>query len=113
MLMKIKIMSSVFDRTNRIIIWYNSRPVLIVKHEGRLYGMEAICAHMGCALLTEVDGAVATCPAHGAKYDVRTGELIEKPQVKPEVPCEFEKLRIPLRTYNVSITQDGFIEITP
>ncbi|MGC8593793.1 MAG: Rieske (2Fe-2S) protein [Nitrososphaeria archaeon] len=111
--MKIKIHSMVFEKRNSLLIWYNSKPLLIVKSEGKYYAMEAICAHMGCALLSEVNGTTAVCPAHGAKYDVRTGELIEKPTVKPEVPCESENLKIPLKTYSVGITADGFLEINP
>ena len=111
--MKVKIHTMVFEKRDSLLIWYNSKPLLIVKNEGKFYAMEAICAHMGCALLSEVNGTTAVCPAHGAKYDVRTGELIEKPVVKPEVPCESERLKIPLKTYNVSVSADGFLEISP
>lgn len=111
--MKVRIHSMVFEKRNSLLIWYNSKPLLIVKSDGKYYAMEAICAHMGCAILSEVEGTTAICPAHGAKYDVRTGELIEKPTVKPEVPCESEKLSIPLKTYSVTVSADGFLEIKP
>ncbi|MFP3132585.1 MAG: Rieske 2Fe-2S domain-containing protein [Nitrososphaeria archaeon] len=96
-----------------LLIWHNSKPLLIVKTDEKFYAMEAICAHMGCALLSEVNRTTAVCPAHGAMYDVRTGELIEKPVVKPEVSSESESLKIPLKTYNFSVSADGFLEISP
>lgn len=111
--MKIRIHSQVFEKRNSLLVWYNSRPILIVKEANNYYAMDAVCAHMGCALLSEVEGTVAVCPAHGAKYDVKTGELIEKPKVKPEVPCEFENIKIPLKTYKVSVAPDGLLEIQP
>ncbi len=61
--------------------------------------------------MTDVNVYVATCPAHQAKYDVRTGEMMEKPQVRPDAPCEYAEVRIPLPTYRVRVTQDGFLEI--
>ncbi len=94
-----------------MITWVDNKPILIVKHGDEYYGMLAICAHMGCALLTDVNGYVATCPAHGAKYDVRTGEMIEKPQVRPEARCEYADVKAPLPTYRVRVTQDGFLEV--
>ncbi|MFB6470362.1 MAG: Rieske (2Fe-2S) protein [Vulcanisaeta sp. AZ3] len=108
---RINILVKVFERRNSIIAWVGGKPILIVKEDNNYYGMLAICAHMGCALLTDVNGHIATCPAHLARYDVRTGEMIEKPQVRPEAPCEYEKLSIPLPTYKVRVTQDGFLEV--
>ena len=75
-----------------------------------LYAMDAVCAHLGCAILTDVNGAQVTCPAHEAAWDIRTGALLAEPKVKPEMPCEEEGLRVPLRTYPAR-DQDGFIEI--
>ncbi|MFP3257970.1 MAG: Rieske 2Fe-2S domain-containing protein [Caldivirga sp.] len=87
------ILVKVFEKRNSIIAWVNNKPILIVKYGDRFYGMDAVCAHMGCALLTDVNGYVATCPAHLAKYDVRTGEMIEKPSVRPDVPCEYMQVK--------------------
>lgn len=50
-------------------------------------------------------------PSTPAKYDVRTGEMIEKPQVRPDVKCEYADVKAPLPTYKVRVTQDGFLEI--
>lgn len=109
--MKVRIHVHTFEGRNSILIWLKGRPVLIVKHGDRFYGMDAVCAHMGCALLTEVNGTTVTCPAHGARYDVRTGELIEKAHIRPEVMCEQENVTLPLKTYRVSVGEDGLLEV--
>ena len=84
--------------------------MLIARVDGKLYAMDAVCAHMGCALLTEAKDHTSVCPAHEARYDVRTGALVEPAKIKPEIPCEMEELRIPLRTYPVT-EREGLLEI--
>ena len=84
--------------------------MLIARVDGKLYAMDAVCAHMGCALLTEAKDHTSVCPAHEARYDVRTGALVEPARIKPEIPCEMEELRIPLRTYPV-VERDGLLEV--
>ncbi|GAB6945556.1 Rieske (2Fe-2S) protein [Vulcanisaeta sp. JCM 14467] len=108
---RVSILVKVFERRNSVITWVDGKPILIVKYGDNYYGMHAVCAHMGCALLTDVNGYIATCPAHLAKYDVRTGEMIEKPQVRPDTPCEYADIKTPLPTYRVRVTQDGFLEV--
>ena len=107
---KVSISTRVFSRRSSILAWVNRRPVLVAKVDGSLYAMDAVCAHLGCAVLTEADGAHVTCPAHEAVWDVRTGALIAEPKVKPEMPCEEEALGVPLRTYPVR-EREGFVEI--
>jgi nitrite reductase/ring-hydroxylating ferredoxin subunit len=109
--MKVRILAKVFEERDHILTWFKGRPVLVVKRPEGLYAIDAVCAHMGCALLTEVDGYYAVCPAHKAKYDIRTGEMVEKPVVRPEVPCEFEAIKPPLKRYKARITEDGFLDL--
>jgi len=110
---KVRIHIHSFEGRNSMIIWLGGRPVLVVRDGDRFYGMDAVCAHMGCALLSEARGTIAICPAHGAKYDVRTGQMVEPPQIKPEVPCEQEEIRVPLRTYRVTVGPDGLLDVEP
>ncbi|MEM3186517.1 MAG: Rieske 2Fe-2S domain-containing protein [Conexivisphaerales archaeon] len=111
MFKRIGISSRAFERRNSLITWVDGKPILIAKHNANYYALNAVCAHMGCALLTDVNGNIAICPAHGAKYDITTGAMIEKPQVRPEVPCEYSELKIPLTTYKVRETPQGPLEI--
>jgi len=100
-----------FEERNSLIVWLKGRPVLVVKAGDKFYGMDAVCAHMGCAILSEVNGTTVSCPAHGAKYNVVSGSMIEKPQIKPGIQCEQEDIKLPLKTYSVSVGQDGLLEI--
>ncbi len=107
---RVSISTRVFSRRNSILTWISRRPVLVAKVGERFYAMDAVCAHLGCAVLTEASGVQVTCPAHEAVWDVRTGALVAEPKIKPEMPCEEETLSVPLRTYAVR-EHDGFLEI--
>lgn len=107
---KVSISTRVFSRRASILTWINRRPVLLAKVGDAYYAMDAVCAHLGCALLTETRGAQAICPAHEAVWDLRTGTLVAEPKIKPEMPCEEEGLKAPLRTYPVQ-ERDGFLEV--
>lgn len=107
---RVAISMRLFEHRSSVLTWVGGRPVLIARVDGKLYAMDAVCAHMGCALLTEAKDHTSVCPAHEARYDVRTGALVEPARIKPEIPCEMEELRIPLRTYPVA-ERDGLLEV--
>lgn len=107
---RVAISTRLFEHRSSVLTWVGGRPVLIARVDGKLYAMDAVCAHMGCALLSEAKDHTTVCPAHEARYDVRTGQLLEPAKIKPEVPCEVEELRIPLRTYRVR-ERDGLLEV--
>ncbi len=107
---KVSISTRVFSRRNSILAWVNRRPILVARVGDAMYAMDAVCAHLGCAVLTEASGVQVTCPAHEAVWDIRTGALVAEPKIKPEMPCEEETLPVPLRTYPVR-ERDGFVEI--
>lgn len=103
--------SRLFEHRSSVVTWFRGRPVLVARVDGQLYGLDAVCAHMGCALLTDVEGKEAVCPAHGARYDLATGRLTEPARVRPETPCAQEAVRVPLRTYRVRENDQGMLEI--
>ncbi len=109
--MKVKVHVHAFEERNSLIVWLNGRPVLVAKEGDKFYGMDAVCAHMGCAILSEVNGTTEVCPAHGAKYDITNGKMIEKPMIKPEIQCEQEEIRLPLKTHSVKVGPDGLLDI--
>ncbi|WP_449463519.1 hypothetical protein PQ610_03505 [Tardisphaera miroshnichenkoae] len=63
------------------------------------YPMDAVCAHFGCGVLTDVQGLNARYPIHGAVYDVRNGKRVVEPSSNPASPCGFCGGSLPLRTY--------------
>ncbi|MCL6522852.1 MAG: Rieske 2Fe-2S domain-containing protein [Firmicutes bacterium] len=103
--------SHVFEHRSSVLTWFRGRPVLVAQVDGQLYGLDAVCAHMGCALLSEVEGREAVCPAHGARYDLATGSLTQPAVIRPETPCAQEEVRTPLRTYRVRANEKGLLEI--
>jgi nitrite reductase/ring-hydroxylating ferredoxin subunit len=54
--------------------------VAVFNVEGTLYGTQAQCTHMGGALCKgKLEGAIVTCPLHGARFDVTTGAVLRGP----------------------------------
>ena len=62
------------------------KEILVTNVNGNYYAMGNICTHAGAQLHEgELVGKELTCPWHGAKWDVTTGNLIWFPQkLKPE-----------------------------
>ena len=51
---------------------------------GKFYAIDDICTHDGGELAGgEVCGFEVECPRHGARFDVRTGEVKEAPATEP------------------------------
>jgi 3-phenylpropionate/trans-cinnamate dioxygenase ferredoxin component len=54
--------------------------------DGELYALEDRCSHDDGPLVEgdwEPDEAVAICPRHGARFDIRTGRPLSLPAVEP------------------------------
>jgi nitrite reductase/ring-hydroxylating ferredoxin subunit len=55
-------------------------PALVVRLDGRLCAIAAVCSHAGGALEDgNLDGAVVTCPLHGACFDLGSGKVLHGP----------------------------------
>jgi len=55
-------------------------PVALYQVGGRLRCVRDVCPHQGATLSAgELDGGVVTCPAHGSRFDVATGERLRGP----------------------------------
>ena len=51
---------------------------------GRFYAIDDVCTHDGGALdQGELEGNLVECPRHGARFDVRTGEVLAPPAYEP------------------------------
>jgi nitrite reductase/ring-hydroxylating ferredoxin subunit len=68
--------------------------VALYNVDGTLYATQAFCTHAE-ADLTEgtLDGEIVECPLHGARFNVRTGEVLSMPAV------------VPLMTYPVKVEE--------
>ena len=60
------------------------REVALCNVGGDLYAIDNVCTHDGGSLdQGEVIGYEVECPRHGARFDVRSGEVTEAPAVLP------------------------------
>ena len=68
---------------------------------GTFYATNNKCTHMGGPLGEgKVEGNVVTCPWHGSRFDIRTGEVVGPPARRPVV-------RYPVKIQDQSV----FVEI--
>ena len=60
----------------RSLVRHDGRSVVIFNVDGHLHAIEDECPHAGSALCTgKLDGHLIQCPAHGLRFDLRTGAM--------------------------------------
>ena len=58
--------------------------ICIANVEGKFYAIGNVCSHQGGPLANgNLKGFEVECPWHGSKFDLRTGEVIKPPAVRP------------------------------
>lgn len=58
----------------------SQRSFALFKVAGRVYCLDNRCTHMGGPLCQgSLKESVVTCPWHGSRFDVRTGEVVGPP----------------------------------
>ena len=58
--------------------------IVVFNVDGRYYALEDVCTHDGGILSGgTLDGAEVTCPRHGARFSVVTGEALSPPDYEP------------------------------
>lgn len=88
------------------------RYVALCNVDGELHAFEDVCTHQ-FAHLSEggLEGDRITCPLHGAKFDVRTGQPKSLPAVKPipkhEVKVEDGYVYVALNEKRVKVGRRG------
>ncbi len=80
----------------------DGRDILVANIDGKYCATDDSCTHSGASLAEgKLDGCTITCGWHAAKFDCKTGKLIEFPA----------KIR-DLTTYNVSVESNNiFVEM--
>lgn len=77
----------------------NGIEVAVFNVDGQFYATQTDCTHRGGPLCDgSLAGEIVTCPWHGSRFDVRTGEVVQDPAEEP------------LTTYPVQV-KDGSILI--
>lgn len=65
------------------------RSILVFNLQGKFYAIEDCCTHQGLPLSEgELEGNEITCPFHGAKFNIITGEVTEPPAFEDLVTFE-------------------------
>ena len=68
--------------TYKIFKFGNSPGILINTKEGELKAFSAICTHLTCSVLYEVDTETILCPCHNGRFDL-SGNIISGPPPSP------------------------------
>jgi 3-phenylpropionate/trans-cinnamate dioxygenase ferredoxin subunit len=60
-----------------MIVVVGGKEVLLANVEGSYYAIANKCTHLGGSLGKGVlEGSIVTCPRHGSRFDVKTGENV-------------------------------------
>jgi len=60
------------------------REIAVCNVDGKLYAIDDVCTHDGGSLdQGYLEGYEIECPRHGARFDVRSGDVTEEPAVLP------------------------------
>lgn len=66
------------------IVWDGDTAIAVYNIDGTLYAIEDICSHDGGELAGgDVHGFEVECPRHGARFDLRTGNVTKAPAYQP------------------------------
>ena len=67
-----------------VVFELHGERIAIANVDGMFYAFDDLCPHRQCSLAEGgLDGTVITCPCHGSKFDVATGERLRGPAVRP------------------------------
>ena len=67
----------------RLFIEIGDKPIVLLNVNGALYALGDVCTHDGGPLGDgEIEGFDIICPRHGARFDIRTGEVLALPAVE-------------------------------
>jgi nitrite reductase/ring-hydroxylating ferredoxin subunit len=75
-----------------IAVEVNGEKVCIANVEGRYYAIGNVCTHMSGPLAEgKLEEHVVQCPWHGSRFDIRTGEVVRPPAIRPEPTYEVKE----------------------
>ena len=75
-----------------IAVEVNGEKVCIANVDVRYYAIGNVCTHMGGPLAEgKLEEHVVQCPWHGSRFDIRTGEVVRPPAIRPEPTYEVKE----------------------
>jgi 3-phenylpropionate/trans-cinnamate dioxygenase ferredoxin component len=81
------------------MVLVGGREVLLANVDGSFHAIANKCTHLGGSLgKGSLDGSIVTCPRHGARFDVKTGQAVGEARIG------FMKMRVKDETsYSVKV----------
>jgi len=78
----------------------DGKNILICKANGEFYAVDNQCTHQHAELTGgRIRNCYLACPLHGVRFDLRTGQP------------RGELTRVPLKTYDVSLADNGNLQL--
>ncbi|MGH7199158.1 MAG: Rieske (2Fe-2S) protein [Planctomycetaceae bacterium] len=75
----------------RTSVLVDETPALLLHIGDAYYCIEDTCTHDGAPMTDgELDGTEIICPRHGARFDVKTGQVLCMPAIEPIATFEVE-----------------------
>lgn len=69
----------------------NNQKILLANVNGNYFAIGDICMHRGCQISKgKLEGETVTCPCHGSKYDLKTGNFLKGPTKKGQPKYELK-----------------------
>ncbi len=83
------------------VVEAGGKAIAVFNVDGRFYALDNRCTHMGGPLgRGRLTGDVVTCPLHGSRFDVTSGDVVGPPA------------RRPVRTYLVQVREGSiFVDV--
>jgi nitrite reductase/ring-hydroxylating ferredoxin subunit/uncharacterized membrane protein len=73
------------DAAKPVSVQVGDTPVMLVRDGAGVLALHDRCSHRGCSLASgEVEDGVVTCPCHGSRFDLHTGEVVRGPATAPQ-----------------------------
>ena len=67
----------------------NDEKICLANVNGKYYAIGNVCTHMGGPLAEgKLEEYIVECPWHGSRFDIRSGEVVRPPAMKPESTYE-------------------------
>lgn len=78
----------------------DGKNILLCKANGEFYAVDNQCTHQRAELTGgRIRNCYLACPLHGVRFDLRTGQPLG------------ELTRVPLKTYDVSLADNGNLQL--
>jgi nitrite reductase/ring-hydroxylating ferredoxin subunit len=76
--------TSEIDENELAAFQVDGERIAVANVGGAFHAFNDTCTHLRCSLAEgELEGTVVTCPCHGSKFDVTTGEVLRGPAQEP------------------------------